>query len=283
MWRRALNRPYYVFRPRQLLRRVALLAGSAPNEVVLPWGQPIRFDPREPIGDALQRTGVYDLVVCEALYRLADPRELAVDAGANIGVMTSVLATRVGTGGEVVALEPHPETWQRLEENVARWRRSASITTIRVAVSDASGTATLRMPSAEAGKATIEPVGGAVDTVECVALDDVIAGRRVGVLKLDVEGHEEAALRGAQDALARRLVRDIVFEEHEPTPTNVTRLLEDAGYTLFKLQGGFARVALSPADGARHDVWEPPSYLATSEPARARERIGSWGWRSLRR
>jgi hypothetical protein len=40
-------------------------------------------------------------------------------------------------------------------------------------------------------------------TVETVRIDDVLAGRSVDVIKMDIEGNEPAALRGMENTLAR--------------------------------------------------------------------------------
>ena len=60
----------------------------------------------------------------------------------------------------------------------------------------------------------------------------------VGVLKLDVEMHELEALRGADGLLSRKLIRDIVFEEHRAAPTPVTTLLESYGYEIIGIRQG---------------------------------------------
>src|ERR1051326_7108633 len=81
----SFNKPEYVFRPRQILRRFAIRPKGADDtaEVLLPWGLPFRIRPQEVLGRAIWNTGVYDLAVSEALWRLTRPGETAVDAGAN--------------------------------------------------------------------------------------------------------------------------------------------------------------------------------------------------------
>ncbi len=61
----------------------------------------MRVRPAEGVGRSLWRLGVYDLVTCELCWRLLDPGETAVDVGANIGVVTGLLARRAGPAGEV--------------------------------------------------------------------------------------------------------------------------------------------------------------------------------------
>src|SRR5262249_15069120 len=121
---RRLNKPEYFFRPSQLLRRlhqvVRSIGGS--HEVNFPWGAHISIDPREEIGRAILRKGLYDLIVSETLWRLVEPGDLAVDVGANIGAMTSLMARRCGPNGMVASFEPHPRNFRALERNAARWR-----------------------------------------------------------------------------------------------------------------------------------------------------------------
>ncbi len=44
---------------------------------------------------------------------------MAVDVGANVGYMTIAAANRVGPGGLVIAVEPHPANVALLEANIA--------------------------------------------------------------------------------------------------------------------------------------------------------------------
>jgi hypothetical protein len=104
----------------------------------------------------------------------------------------------------------------------------------------------------------------------------------IGVLKIDVEGHEAAVLQGAASLLARHGIRDIVFEEHGSHPTNATRLLEGYGYALFRLRQRFLGLSADPAgESGKHGQWDPPSYLATTDPDRATVRLAPRGWAVL--
>jgi hypothetical protein len=106
------RKPYYVWRPQQLVRRVTGTVRLDPStglaDVGLPWGGTIACWPHEAVGSGLARTGVHELAASEILARLGAPGEFVVDAGANVGYMTALLAWRVGQSGRVLAFEPHP-------------------------------------------------------------------------------------------------------------------------------------------------------------------------------
>ena len=89
-----------------------------------------------------------DLRVSEALWRLTDCGETAIDIGANIGYMTRLLAFRVGRQGRVLAFEPQPKLVNILTENVDAWRceTGATIEVHPLALSDHEGEALLGIP-----------------------------------------------------------------------------------------------------------------------------------------
>lgn len=300
---RLVNRPYYWFRPGQALAR---LRGAAPpppgadgtSLVPTAWGSALYCWP-DSLGLAVARTGVYDLPVAETLARLTEEGETAVDAGANVGLMTNLLAHAVGARGRVVSFEPHPLVFATLARNAARLRDVDRLDVVELrqaGVSQARGTLPLRIDpqtfSYNKGTASLQapapgspPGSAAGESVEVatVRLDEELAGP-IGVMKLDVEMHELQALRGASALLARGAVRDIVFEEHEPPPTPVTELLQASGYTILGVRQGVLRPLVSaPLDAYRRQLWDPPALLATRDPDRARERLRPLGWRSLRR
>jgi FkbM family methyltransferase len=293
-----LMKPEYVLRPRQLLRRVRWLlappraTGLTPR---LPWGLDIRVRADDVIGTAVLHLGVYDLVVTEALWRLCDPGETALDIGANIGYATSVLARRVGSRGRVLSFEAHPDVYGELRANVSAWRAALPGTALDahwVALSDRRGSVGLEVPEDFARNRGVcrvpdgpaSPGRGRCVTVPCDTLDDLLgAAGRVGVAKMDVEGHEATVLRGARAVLAAGAVRDWVFEHHGAYPSAVTDLLEEHGYAVLRLRKGFFGPALlGPAGRAGQCAWEPPSYLATRDPDRAAARLRPAGWHSLR-
>lgn len=288
---RFVNRPYYWYRPTQLARRIRMRGESdgAPRLLRTAWGSRLYCWP-DPVGRAVARTGVYDLTVAETLARLADPGETAVDAGANVGLMSNLLAHAVGSTGRVVSFEPHPLIFDTLSRNVAHWQAVDRIEVIEVreaAVSSSDGMLPLAVDpdtfAENKGTASLEQAHSADATmVETVRLDSEFPAG-IAVLKLDVERHELAALQGAASLLSRRLIRDILFEELEPPPTPVTTLLESHGYTVLGVRQGLAGpIVSSPADSHTRKMWDPPALLATTDLARVRQRLRRRGWVSLR-
>ncbi len=266
-----LNKPHYVFRPSQLVRRV--LTG---NEVKLPWGHRITVV-EDVLGRGIMRTGVSDLPTTETIWRLLDPGEKAVDAGANIGYMTSVMLAR---DADVIAIEPHPDTYQLLERNVSRWGKA---TLMRAALSGHQHGGELLIGEAfqaNHGTATLSPAaaGQIVDRfqVETVTLDQI--ADRVDLLKLDIEGHELEAILGAA---VLDHTRDIVFEDHDGAGSPLMTFLRTKGFSLRQVNQRLRGPALLPI-GSSSTGWDPQTYLATRDLNRATCRYELPGWKSLR-
>jgi FkbM family methyltransferase len=275
-------KPWFVYRPGQLVRRAvrAIRPPVNPVQVVnLPWGCPIEIDTRESVGRSIWTAGVYDLAVVEVLYRLADPTLLAIDAGANIGAMTGLLATRAA---EVWAFEPHPDVFSRLERNVARLRGMARFAPCRVfqtALTARDGEVCLQIPddfSGNQGTARVNVDGGV--PVRAARLDSELSGLEVGVMKLDVEGHELSVIRGSEESLKAGRVRQIIFEEHDGPDSPVCQQLREFGFTLFEIGWKLSGPVVAKTGSGVHTQYEAPSYLATLNPNGALARCATRGW-----
>jgi FkbM family methyltransferase len=290
-----LLKPYFWRRPSQVVRRLAFAVRAWPEPpcVRLPWGLTLECYPGETVGESVVRTGIFEMTTTEVLVRLIEPGETALDVGANLGYMTSLLACAVGSAGRVIAYEPNPLVFQRLTSNAEGWG-SAPVGTIvlrNVALSDHAGTASLMIPQggseyAALGTRPPERAGDGPYTiveVETVTLDAELEHQSVGVLKLDVEDHEPAALAGARGLLDDGRIRDVLFEDHNPYPSETTAVLERHGYALFDLTSRARGVALRASDtGSTHASWDAPMRLATRDPGRALNRLARPGWLSLR-
>jgi len=244
----------------------------------------------------LKTLGVIDLPVTEVIWRLIDSGDVALDIGANIGYMTSVMVAR--KCAQIYCFEPNPEVFEELRENTKLWRnQSNDIQLIQSAVSARSGNVMLSQPrefSINRGLSSVlvsENLESIMETettsvlfsVNAVCLDEVFpSGMEIGLAKIDVEGHESSVLMGAQSLLANGKICDVVFEDHHRYPTKSTHLLEAEGYTVFQIGRSFWGPKLVVAEAAtQRSTWLPTSFLATREPVRAQDLIGRVGWRSL--
>jgi FkbM family methyltransferase len=262
----------------------------------LPWGLEIEVDAQEGVGYAITTGLVFDPCVSEVLYRLLDSGETAMDVGAHVGYMTSIMAATVGPSGSVSSFEPHPLSFDRLARNTGQWSAVDGVANIQVtqcALSSAAGRSRLREgPGFSGNSGLAQLVGEAEPSTSAVSpgekfhdvtvrpVDEVLgASARIDLLKIDVEGHELDVLEGAKEALRSGRVRDIVFEEHRPAPNPATELLESCGYGVFGLRCSLRGVKLAPATSVGPVVnWAGQSYLATNDPARAAARLRRRGW-----
>jgi FkbM family methyltransferase len=165
--------------------------------------------------------GVYERAATAALQRLPLSGATVLDAGANVGYHTLLLAQCAGDRGRVHAFEPAPANLERLKRNLAlNPHLAARVTLWPVALADAPGE--LEMVFAgptHSGISHVVPAQAIHDStraqagetarlkVPATTLDDWwerLGRPGIDLLKLDLEGFELRALNGARQLLAAR-------------------------------------------------------------------------------
>jgi FkbM family methyltransferase len=156
---------------------------------------------------------------------LCSDARIAIDVGGNLGLYVHHFQRLCKS---VVVFEPIPALQSYLRKQYHDIRVEG------VALSDAPGQAQLRMPSGIYSWATIAttndlalaaPAGLTSMEVPVRTLDSY-AFDGVGVLKVDVEGHEERVLRGGMALLSRERPNIVVEVEERHNPGSVQRVLD---------------------------------------------------------
>lgn len=193
----------------------------------------LRCPPWSSLGAVTAATGRHEMWEQSFAEAVVYPGETAVDAGANIGFFTVPLAVR---GAFVAAFEPAATTRAALAENVALNGLEARVRVFGDALSDVDGEG-LFTTDREAQNRLVEnpeACGSAVERVPVRRLDTVVAedaawfgDRPVTLVKVDVEGHEDAVLRGARGLIEAH--RPVLLVETWKT-SHARHALEELGY-----------------------------------------------------
>lgn len=178
---------------------------------------------------------------------LLAPGQTAIDVGAWYGPWTYWLSR---FAHEVVTVEPNPD----LAAFIARTTRP-NVTVIAKAASEEPGTAQLWLPPGgrgTEGRASLSTLpDGRTITVETFRLDSLDVDD-VGLIKIDVEGHELSALRGAEGLIRKWRPNLLVEIEVTRVPAEPTlAFIESFGYRGWILQHGQWRL-LGKFDLAEH-------------------------------
>jgi FkbM family methyltransferase len=237
--------------------------------LVLRWsdGLTVRILPGDRLSRALYVSGTYEpntLVVLRQLLRAGD---IFLDAGANVGVISLVASRFVGPAGYVFSFEPSEREFSRMVNNLGR-NDAPNIRPIRAAVTSSEGTATLRVaPASFAGLNTLGtefPYEGvetqSLETVRTCTLDGFVSEtrvERVAVVKLDIEGAEVWALRGATELLKQHrpaLILEVFsrsLEANGCTRDDLEQLLNATGYRFFAIDDDASLLALGGLEEAQ--------------------------------
>ncbi len=139
-----------------------------------------------------------------------------VDVGANVGYYTLMAASLVGTEGQVLAFEPSPYAFGRLESAIKK-NSLAQVHVAQVGLSDAAGELQLyiRETIGNHTPSMLANEGGTPINVPVQRLDDYLRAAgvdHVDLMKIDVEGFEPNVIRGAGGYLKTGKIRAILCE-----------------------------------------------------------------------
>lgn len=192
------------------------------------------------------------------------PDDLFIDVGANIGIYT-IFA--LDLGAKVIACEPDPHNFLRLQEHVALNAYDAEL--LNVAVSDRPGTVRLTQGLDSYNHLVLD--GGEGLDVPATTLDEIVGERQVAGVKIDVEGAERLVFAGAQRSLMEQRIDLIQVEwsiDLEQRNLGGTRLdlaetFREAGYHAHRpdTNGVLHYVGPTPEPG-RRDVFMAPRILS---------------------
>jgi FkbM family methyltransferase len=150
----------------------------------------------------------HDLPELRFIWRMLKPGMVFLDIGAYHGIYSLVAGRRTGRTGKIVAFEPSPREFSRLQRHL-RWNRIANARAERVAVGADAGEQTFfQVSSGDQTRNGLRPPGSrdelkeiAVRTISLDQYIEAISLERIDVVKLDVEGGELDVLRGAASLL----------------------------------------------------------------------------------
>jgi len=160
--------------------------------------------------------------------------DVFIDVGANIGYYSILAARIVGERGQVIALDPVPDTVKVLDLNI-KLNNLRNIKTIPKAAWSNSAPLNIYVPGGCYGWASpVKRLGSKSLTVDAVPLDDVSEKiPAIKLLKIDVEGSEYRVIMGARETLAK--TEHVIMEVSENSDI-IQQILKDATFKIQKLK-----------------------------------------------
>jgi FkbM family methyltransferase len=135
-----------------------------------------------------------------------------LDVGANHGLLSFGLARTLGDRIRFHLFEPNPKLLASIRKSLELY--PSMVTEVNpVAVCETDGTVLFHVQEDQTGVSHIVKSGGI--PVRSIKLDTYLKDKcldRVALLKLDIEGYELAALRGAEHALKDHCITAVYFE-----------------------------------------------------------------------
>jgi len=242
--KRLMNFLINAFRSLHFRGKARLLDMAGPNSGIRHariFGSVFELD----LEDFIQRRiylGTFEPDETRLLQKHLRPGMTFVDVGANVGYYTALAAKQVaGSGGRVIAFEPSPYAFERLQLMVRR-NQMEHVTVVHAGLSDVAGQSKLYLGI---GFHNHSPTMVAHDNTEVTeitvaTLDD--EAQRLGIdqidlMKIDVEGHEPRVLEGAKRLLREGRIRAILCEFNDEwlrragsDPLHLANTLREVGF-----------------------------------------------------
>jgi len=195
-------------------------------------------DLRDAISREVCLAGFYEPQFTSLLSCLLYPGMTFLDVGANWGYFSLLAANLLKGQGAVIALEPDPRMFARLESNVAR-NGMKNVLLQQLAAGDCHRVMTLAGYKEEHGNFGVsrlvegrEQREGCFEVQTCSvdALLDSLGVDFMDLVKIDVEGAEDLVVAGMRTGLERHRYRRVLLELHPSLLAERNRKAEDVLY-----------------------------------------------------
>jgi len=213
---------------KSLIRSVGLEVRRLPQPVALHREQGLGFfqtsrgpvylplnAPNDSIAAHMRRGELFEPEVIELARRIIRPGTTVLDLGSNFGQMTMEFSRAVGPQGRVYAFEAQGRVFEILKKNIEA-NDLRNIEAVFAAVLDESGKV-FRFPEPDWSRfATYGSFNLPLDSkqgqeVTSIRIDDLIFERPISFMKVDVQGCDLFAMRGARETILRHRM-PILFE-----------------------------------------------------------------------
>lgn len=230
------------------------------------------------VGRSIKYFGELDRKVSWVVERVLQPGDIAIDIGANLGLVSFQMLERVGPTGQVFAFEPQPRMIGYIEKSMAM-NGVENLHLQKMGLGAEPGKLWLSIPSANAGAASFcDATGENAVEVPVTTLDDF--GRQhdletVHLVKIDVEGFEFQVVSGGANFFSTTRPNVVIFEENRNNAGDVPesiRAFQSHGYDIFALPKTWFSVAPQPYGGETdaHDF----VAIRKDAPGDVRKRLG---------
>lgn len=192
--------------------------------------------------------------VVHVMARVLQPGDFAIDCGANVGFFTLLMAQYVKPEGRVLAIEPGHNNLHKFHRNIAINQAMGMVTHCDRPLSYGTHNVPFYL-SRDNGQNACFPGKDSAVTMELPATTlDAICDENPKLIKMDIEGSELDALKGATRVLSQH-PPFIVMELNEKalkamgtSSVEVRNFMAAAGYAMFWLDEGGAVPVLIPPE-----------------------------------
>ena len=245
----------------------AVRMGASDVRVVKYAGIQVAIDRAEPdIGRVIER-GEYEPHMVAFFARVLRPGMTMIDVGANLGLFSLLAAKLVGEQGRVYSIEPRGEN-ARLLLHSAELNGFTNLHLLPTALGDSNGYSLYRTHVGSNGSLLTKPDAGfnvpailhpTCQVVPLARLDALVSGP-VDVLKLDIEGAEAMALRGASELI--RTQRPLITSEASAEMLSRVSDITLRDYLLMTRTDGYRQFMIDRLGGPLQAIDDLDRFLA---------------------
>ena len=166
--------------------------------------------------------GIYEPDVAKLIQNSLRPGDVFYDIGAHAGYFTLIAAKKVGPEGRVIAFEPVPDNAATTKEQIELNGLQAICSVLPQAISDTIGAVSFLIPKRMANAHLLDVPAphinegkGKVIRVSAITLDSFVSNNPMpSLIKMDIEGTELKALKGAKKLLSNSKAPVLLITAH---------------------------------------------------------------------